>query len=710
MESMYTDAGLAAVLHDIGKANDGFQREIAGTRGCQLMYHDHITACLLAQDEIYCWLRDCAADPEVVIAAAGGHHLRFNSQQFGRILRDGERIQIHGFSEVVSIGVVRGLYNELPSLEPHVRVWLVKEFKDAAQRVRRLAQAFMDAVTPSVVSFVSKDVDEQRHRRAIAVRAALIVADAVGSGVPRTGKDIIDWIDATFTGGGMDSDHITNVVITPRCKEIAARTGHPFTPKSFQKEAASFPSRSLLVAPCGAGKTLAAWYWIAGQLGKRPARSALFLYPTRGTATEGFRDYVSWAPESEAALVHGTAQYDLEGMFENPDDSRHGREYTTRTRLFALVHWHKRIFSATVDTFLGVMAHQYGPTCLLPALADSVVVIDEVHSFDSAMFTALLALLEKFDVPVLCMTASLPNQRKTRLEQAGLYCVNDNLDTLHSIAVAPRYRCECIESSSLAELAGRAAGAGKRVLIVLNTVHACQDVARTIDEQHRGIPHYCYHSRFTLRDRKRRHEEVIALFRARSSHSGAVVISTQVCEMSLDLDADVLISQTAPVPALIQRMGRCCRVENPGRRRGEVYICEPPAPLPYTQEEIDEGNSFAEYLSRQSEISQAELGDYLVGLDASRDTCNPYVAFWNSGFWASGAEQDLRDGDDFCVSCVLDTHLEDYLTAQRTADPTAAGYVLPVPRSEKPRPHPALRYLMVADSTRYSDAYGYLKG
>ena len=152
--------------------------------------------------------------------------------------------------------------------------------------------------------------------------------------------------------------------------------------------------RVLLTAACGSGKTLAAWNWITAQLDARPPdrplSRVLFLYPTRATATEGFRDYVSWAPEDEAGLLSGTAAYELEDMFETPDDSddrRKGLEYQPDPRLFALGHWKKRVFSATADQFFPFMQYAYGPLCLLPLLAEAVVVVDEVHSFDRSMFT-----------------------------------------------------------------------------------------------------------------------------------------------------------------------------------------------------------------------------------------------------------------------------------------------------------------------------------
>src|SRR5207302_4600446 len=131
----------------------------------------------------------------------------------------------------------------------------------------------------------------------------------------------------------------------------------------------------------------------------------------------GFKDYVSWAPEADATLMHGTSGFDLDGMFANaPEtDDRRQRDYEVERRLFSLGYWPRRVFSATVDQFLAFMQYGYGPVCMLPVLADSVVVIDEVHSFDRNMFAALKDFLTNFKVPVLCMTATLTPDRRDDL-------------------------------------------------------------------------------------------------------------------------------------------------------------------------------------------------------------------------------------------------------------------------------------------------------
>ena len=107
----------------------------------------------------------------------------------------------------------------------------------------------------------------------------------------------------------------------------------------------------------------------------------------------------------------------LQQIRANPTDSTEGKDYTAEARLYSLGFWGKRFFSATVDQFLSFLTHNYGGICLLPVLADSVVVIDEVHSFSRGMFDKLVSFLEHFDIPVLCMTATLPTTRQIELTE-----------------------------------------------------------------------------------------------------------------------------------------------------------------------------------------------------------------------------------------------------------------------------------------------------
>ncbi|MCA9059545.1 MAG: CRISPR-associated helicase Cas3', partial [Planctomycetaceae bacterium] len=382
----------------------------------------------------------------------------------------------------------------------------------------------------------------------------------------------------------------------------------------FQVACDHLPDRALLLAPCGSGKTLAAWRWVAAQLKTRSAGHAIFLYPTRATAREGFQDYVSWAPEADAALMHGTSEFDLHGMFENApeDDDRRGRNYEAERRLFSLAYWPRRVFSATVDQFLAFMQYGYGPICMLPVLANSVLVVDEVHSFDNAMFSALKDFLKAFDVPVLCMTATLSESRRNQLvKDCGLAEPPEWPEDLKKVAELPRYRLQRVSDRQTAEAVVRnALAAGKRVLWVVNQVkRAHQIVASFVKalpgsgddsalQTPDGVPVVCYHSRFRLKDRVSRHGETMKYLKAEFP-TAALGVTTQVCEMSLDIDVDLLVTEECPVSSLIQRMGRCNRNRNarPLDESGQVVVYPPEDNdiLPYDKNDL---SGLAEFLTQ----------------------------------------------------------------------------------------------------------------
>ena len=176
--------------------------------------------------------------------------------------------------------------------------------------------------------------------------------------------------------------------------------------------------------------------------------------------------------------------------------------------------------------------------------------------------------------------------------------------------------------------------------------------------------------------------------------------------MSLDLDADMLITEIAPVPSLMQRMGRCCRQKEPGERRGQVLAYKPENFLPYENDDMAKGVNFIDGMAEETAISQRYLSEYLDRLVSTWEA-DRYEAFWQSGFWTSAHEHQFREGLDYNVDCVLDADIDEYVDARKRQLLCAPGYVLPVPKSEKPTPDGRLHYLRVAASTKYSPVLGY---
>jgi CRISPR-associated endonuclease/helicase Cas3 len=729
----------ACALHDWGKANDGFQEEVRGRRQMQAIRHEHLSALLMAHHAVWSWLRaEESLDLPLVLSAVMTHHLKaafdpLKEWGFARCLNRRPRVRLlhrsNEFKDLVDAA------SDLLHLG-HLDLAQVPEqwaFDKPPASIRDTREDLKNRI---LIPFHNElDGDTARRRLLYAVRAGLIAADAAGSGLVREGKTVARWIREQFDDAPLwDGERIRSEIIDRRITDLntqfAAHGKPQFEWSAFQQVCDDLPDRTLLLAPCGSGKTLAAWRWIAARAAERPVGRVLFLYPTRATAKEGFKDYVSWAPEADAALMHGTAEFDLRDMFDNDQDSRHGLSYEADRRLFALGFWQKRAFSATVDQFLAFLQYGYAPVCMLPVLADSIIVVDEVHSFDQKMFSALKVFLKEFDVPVLCMTATLPQDRCEQLEkECGLKPFAEKLGELAVIARMPRYQLRRLPSRDAAEERAREAlRQGRRVLWVVNTVARCHEIverfAANFDpasqadnadlQTAEGRPIYCYHSRFRLFDRVERHNNVVANLKA--TGPAGLGATTQVCEMSLDLDVDLLITEECPVTSLIQRMGRANRERNarPPGRSGEVIVYRPADQNPYSRDELTGLEEFLSLVAEKEDLSQADL----VAALNNKDVPSPpwggdkLSMFLESGPFAVAGEEDFRDGDERNRQCVLPDEVGAYAAADAKDKP---GFLLPVPmrwarcRDDEAHPeHKQLpRYIGVAEAGHYHPAIGY---
>jgi CRISPR-associated endonuclease/helicase Cas3 len=74
-----------------------------------------------------------------------------------------------------------------------------------------------------------------------------------------------------------------------------------------------------------------------------------------------------------------------------------------------------------------------------------------------------------------------------------------------------------------------------------------------------GIPTLLHHSRYADDDRQHLDRQVLAVLGPGAQRAGIVVVSTQTCEQSLDIDADLLVTDAVPADVLLQRLGRLHR-------------------------------------------------------------------------------------------------------------------------------------------------------
>jgi CRISPR-associated endonuclease/helicase Cas3 len=196
----------------------------------------------------------------------------------------------------------------------------------------------------------------------------------------------------------------------------------------------------------------------------------------------------------------------------------------------------------------------------------------------------------------------------------------------------------------------------------------------------------------------------------------ALGLTTQVCEMSLDIDVDLLVTEDCPVTALVQRMGRCNRAQTPRPLglAGDVLVYKPDDDAPYLKKSGSDPLAGLEAflnLVDGRDLSQDDLEANLRKVDPPPTPGYALSMFLESGPYALAGEEEFRDSEEFNRPCVLPGEVDKYNRAKRSDQP---GFVVPVPWKhakgrdlEKPDHKRLPAYLGVASDGHYHHAVGF---
>jgi len=314
-----------------------------------------------------------------------------------------------------------------------------------------------------------------------------------------------------------------------------------FTLRKFQKTASNLEnSENLrLRAPTGSGKTEALLLW-AGN-----AQRIIYLLPTQATANAMWKRLSKIYGEENVGVSHGRAKYVLFKEWEQKEHEED--EPPLDYRLFASV-FAKPVIVATLDQYLiGYMNGKHWEERQILS-KNSAVIIDEIHSYEPFTLGILKYVLENEKPLKLALaSATLPDVL------LNLFGDQDIVEADETFWKRQRYNLKFTEDpiESGIEKAIEVAKKGGKVLIIANTVQKTQDIFEKLrDKWPQTI---LLHSQFIYRDRLKREEQ------AMQAELGTILISTQIVEVSLDISYDILLTELAPVDALIQRMGRVNR-------------------------------------------------------------------------------------------------------------------------------------------------------
>ncbi|MGD9726978.1 MAG: CRISPR-associated helicase Cas3', partial [Nitrospiraceae bacterium] len=315
-------------------------------------------------------------------------------------------------------------------------------------------------------------------------------------------------------------------------------------------------------APCGRGKTLGALLCAQTQKKQR----LIFCLPTQITSNAMAKELSRRFP-GQVGFFHGLRRY-----LQLDETGQEIRENQLRrqTRVIDDDYRSDLFYSApvvvsTVDHLVYSLIRAYPQADVaLGNLLTSIVVYDEIHAYEPYTQRQLLGamkILHEYGVPQILMSATLPKVLADycrRRFSANLVEDREGME-FSPVEIESRNTDLLSHLDEIAALALR----GIKVLVVANTVARSQAIFRLLASRlQEKCPIHLYNSLFTPHDRStgtESKESVLLKLLHKDTPGPSVLVATQAVEMSLDISADVLFTDWAPMDALAQRFGRVNR-------------------------------------------------------------------------------------------------------------------------------------------------------
>ena len=614
----------AAWLHDIGKANDHFQTMLRN-RGVKQGVRHETLGIIIVEMLLADWLHDFWKKyppwfKAAVLFSISGHHLKFpdNTRRTG-IFK----------SEVTFLGSHPQLARILKVGQQHFNLPPAPEFQDTEYSLIDFDELEIKELLRKIRRRYDEDFSGEEKKTIAMLKSTLMCADLAGSALPAKNIPVAKWLkqhlDSVFTSDELE-------------KTIQEKLGKNRL-KGFQAQIVEIQEKTILVeAGCGAGKTIAAYAWASKRARNR---KLFFCYPTTATASEGFCNYLH-DPGFEALLVHSRVKIDYQLLENMPVKTAVQRELQ-HLGVEAVDTWPASAVVCTAHTVLGLLQNTRRGLYCWPSLARAVFVFDEIHSFSDLLFAHLLKFLQVFHhAPVLLMTATMPPQRKAALEEAC--AVRGGIKIIfgpEKREQAKRYLLKRSNEDDAWIACRRVIETGGKVLWICNTVQRAMNIAQLAKDS--GLPVQPYHSRYRYMDRLKRQRTVIDGFKP--DQPAMLAVTTQVAEMSLDLSADLLITEYAPVPSLIQRMGRLNRFADEPEQPAPASFLLPENAMPYAQTDAEEElwreiNAWLDQVADGQPKSQRDLSDAFIALaeKVCGETDMPYCD-WIDDPWISETDK-----------------------------------------------------------------------
>jgi CRISPR-associated endonuclease/helicase Cas3 len=591
---------LCAIVHDIGKATPGFQTKgkyinlniynyivNSGLHFPEISSPEKVTHALASQMivERHRWSRN-------ISIVLGGHHGTPPSKK--QVMTIKHWPANTGFKDSAWIAVQDELYNFAISL-----VGIDRSDKLFELNINTAAQIIHTGFV--IVADWLASNENYFHYMQIPVQVDKLESPSKRSA---TSWDDLGWSEPWVA---------TNIPADDYYEKRFSITPHPSQKAILDNlTKVKIPGLVIIEAPMGEGKTEAAFAAAEILAHKTGSGGVIVTLPTQATSDGIFPRVLSWIELLESPgvhtiqLAHGKAQFneDLQELLNrNQNHSQIGidsedSEQKAAAILNSWFYGSKKGMLAdfvvgTIDQILMGGLKQKHLALRHLALANKVVIIDEVHAYDAYMSSYLdriLSWLGAYRVPTILLSATLPNNKRKHLVDSYLgteplentnpvlpdwtstrayplitytdgsdvyQCMPERSSRSLHVEIAAINDLDIVSELNMLLEDGGCAG------IITNTVARAHMLAQQCSAAFGEESVKLLHSRFVTPDRIKKERKLRKLLGPPPDNDSrpnkVIIIGTQVLEQSLDIDFDVVITDICPIDLLIQRIGRLHR-------------------------------------------------------------------------------------------------------------------------------------------------------
>jgi len=530
-EEFWNACFVICLYHDSGKISENFQKALTGC------YKENIRHEMLSGTFLGVLSDDFRTKYLLYSMAVYSHHRKLNNDLFSKDEYKNLSLKKEYIEEWFTYSLNYLRRNGIDS-------YSISNNK-IFEKLQRLSSSAYKKNFLHAFDSLKEKLTEKNRKEYILIKAILNISDWTASGHNN--------LEPPFT---YDKQFLINKICEKLLIEGKISSIDDFNIRAFQNNC-KVHTNVIAIAPTGSGKTEAALLW-ASQ--KEKYDKIIYCLPTRVTSnsihkrlTEYFKTKIG---KDNCALIHSSAilyQKSLDHDYDN-------REYIRDKTFF------RNISVCTIDQLLTQGFNLGFWEVKTFNCRNAWIIIDEIHLYAPYTLALILNtinyLKNQFNSRFFMMSATMPKKLQLLLIEA---IGNDNYKLISDTELLSNSRNifelrEVPIQENLNEIV-RSLEIYRKVIVVVNTVDQAIELYDILKKY--SINCICFHSRFIQRHRLQKEFNILNTEKA---DKPILLISTQVVEVSLDVDFDIMFTENAPIDAIVQRAGRVNRKRDPSKK------------------------------------------------------------------------------------------------------------------------------------------------